>query len=206
MLLDGDTLAQKFDVGTRPGDGTETTVSERVVALRKERGLTLQECARLSGVAASTLSKIERNELSPTISTLQKIAGGFELEVTEFLSNARPAGSGQGRRAVSRAGEGKPHTSVTCANFLLCNDLKYKRMVPIRTRVTARSVEEYQVWAKSDAEIFLSIVSGTMLLHSKIYEPLELGPGDSVYYDASSEHCWTTAGDEDAEVIWVMTA
>lgn len=206
MIFDGDALAQRKEAGSRHAEAAETAVSERVVGLRKERGLTLQDCARMSGVAASTLSKIERNELSPTISTLQKIATGFDLEVTELLSASRPAVGGQGRRAVSRAGEGKAHVSLTCSNFLLCNDLKHKSMVPIRTRVTARSTDEYAVWANSEAEIFLWVVSGRMLLHSRIYEPLELEPGDSVYYDASSEHCWTTLGDEDAEVIWVMTA
>lgn len=206
MMLDANALARQKEARQKPGDGAEATVSERIVALRKERGLTLQDCARMSGVAASTLSKIERNELSPTISTLQKIASGFELEVTELLSASRPAAGGHGRRAVCRAGEGKAHTSVTCANFLLCNDLMHKNMVPIRTRVTARSPDEYAVWAKSEAEIFLWVVSGQMQLHSRIYEPLDLNPGDSVYYDASSEHCWTSLGDEDAEVIWVMTA
>lgn len=205
MLLNGEALVASNEPSTGGADAGEIALAERIIALRKERALTLQNCAKRSGVAASTLSKIERGELSPTISTLHKIAAGFELEVTELLSPARSTVSAQGRRAVSRAGEGKSHTSLSCANYLLCHDLKHKRMVPIRSRVTARSTDEYPVWAHSDAEIFLWVVSGRMLLHTRIYEPLELGPGDSVYYDANGEHCWTTVGDEDAEVVWVMT-
>lgn len=206
MILNGETLVMRNDTTAATAESGEVAVPERIITLRKERGLTLQECAKLSGVAASTLSKIERGELSPTISTLQKIAVGFGLEVTELLSVSRPAAANHGRRAVSRAGEGKSHVSLSCVNYLLCNDLTQKRMVPIRTRVTARKTEDYAVWARSDAEIFLWVVSGRMLLHTRIYEPLELAAGDSVYYDASGEHCWTTLGDEDAEVIWVMTA
>ncbi len=180
-------------------------LAERIVTLRKERKLTLQECAKLSGVAASTLSKIERRDLSPTISTLHKIATGFSMELTDLLNSNRPVFS-PGRRSISRKGEGRPHTSYSCENALLCGELKDKQMIPIRTMVTARHPDDYGVWPKSETEIFLFVVSGKMVVHSKVYEPLELSAGDAVYYDASSEHCWTSASEQDAEVIWVMSA
>lgn len=206
MMLNGDPLMMQRQAVSDSADRPAAAFHERIVALRKERGLTLQECARLTGVAASTLSKIERAELSPTVSTLQKIAAGFQLDAADLLMQPRPAPGGQGRRDVSRAGTGKAHRSLSCNNYLLCHDLKNKRMIPIRTRVTARSTDEYPVWANSDAEIFLWVVSGRMLLHTRIYEPVELGPGDSIYYDANGDHCWTSVGPEDAEVVWVMTA
>ena len=206
MIMNSERLAKESDGAPAEPESGEVAVSARIVTLSKGRGLTLQECARAMGVAASTLSKIERGELSPTLTTLQKIANGFELEVTDLLSNNRPVQGGPGRRAVNRAGDGKLHMSLSCSNYLLCHELKHKRMVPIRTRVTARSTDEYPVWSHSEAEIFLWVLSGRMLLHTRIYEALELGPGDSVYYDASGEHCWTSVGDEDAEVVWVVTA
>lgn len=203
-LLSGQVLMSQKEALVSSSEAGSASVAERIVELRKDRKLTLQECARLSGVAASTLSKIERRELSPTISTLQKIAEGFSVELSELITQTRPAYA-PGRRAVSRADTGKAHTSLSCANFLLCGELKDKRMIPVRTRITARSVEDYPVWARSDTEIFLWVVSGRMLLHSKVYEPLELGPGDSVYYDGNGEHCWTSVSEEDAEVVWVMS-
>lgn len=206
MILNGDALVTQRHAFNDGSDAKETAFHQRIVALRKERGLTLQDCARMTGVAASTLSKIERAELSPTISTLQKIAAGFELDAADLLMHHRPTPGGPGRRAISRAGTGKAHQSMSCNNFLLCHELKNKRMIPIRTRVTARNTDEYPVWATADAEVFLWVVSGRMLLHTKIYEPTELGPGDAIYYDATGDHCWTSVGEEDAEVIWVMTA
>lgn len=206
MLLNGDALIMQRKAISETADPQDNAFHDRIVALRKERGLTLQECARLTGVAASTLSKIERAELSPTLSTLQKIAAGFQLEAADLLSRNRMPGAGHSRRDVSRAGTGKSHGSLSCDNFLLCHDLKNKRMIPVRTRVTARSTDEYPVWANAEAEVFLWVVSGQMQLHTRIYEPVELNPGDSIYYDGKGDHCWTSVGDEDAEVVWVMTA
>lgn len=199
--MNGDTL-----VPGKTAELGEAVVAKRIVGLRQERGLTLQECAKVTGVSASTWSKIERGELSPTVTTLQKIASGLGLDVADLLSPSRSAASVEGRRAVSRKSEGKVHTSMACENMLLCHELKDKRMVPIRTTVTARNTEEYADWAQSDAEIFLFVLSGHMQLHSRIYEPLDLEAGDSVYYDARGEHCWTSVGEADAEVLWVVTA
>ncbi len=206
MLLNHEAIGNHEENSSGSGGNGDVVISERIVSLRKERGLTLQACAKLSQVAASTLSKIERGELSPTVSTLQKIATGFGLELTDLLTRSRASTVAPGRRALSRAGEGRSHVSQSCVNDLLCHELKNKRMVPVRTVVTARSTGEYPIWPHSDAEIFLWVVKGRMQLHTRIYEPLELGPGDSVYYDANGEHCWTTSSKEDAEVIWVMTA
>jgi hypothetical protein len=38
-----------------------------------------------------------------------------------------------------------------------------------------------------------------LLVHSRLYEPLNTG--DSIYYDADSEHVWTFVGPEDAKVL-----
>ena len=181
-------------------------VGARLRRLRRDHELTLQEASRLSGVSASAFSKIERNELSPTVSTLQRIARGLGVELASLLTD-ETAGPEiyRGRRGVSRAGEGNTHTTNTCNNVLLCADLKNKRVTPVLTRVTARSTEEYAAWAKSDAEIFLMVLQGTLVVHSRLYEPLELQKGDAMYYDAGVEHAWTTKGDEDAMVLWVLT-
>lgn len=181
-------------------------VGARLLKLRKGRRLTLQDMSALTGVSASAFSKIERNELSPTISTMQRIAQGLDVELVTLLSSeeAGSAASFPGRRSISRAGSGSKHATGTCNNVLLCADLKNKRATPILTTVTARSPDEYAAWAKSEAEIFVMVLEGTLVVHSRLYEPLELNKGDSVYYDATTEHTWTSKGETNAVVLWVL--
>lgn len=210
-LVDGDEAAlQAGRPAERDGAAGDeprglVDIGARLLKVRKGRGLTLQEASKLTGVSASAFSKIERNELSPTISTMQRIAQGLGIELVALLSDQdSDAGIFRGRRSVTRAGAGSRHATGTCDNTLLCADLKNKRATPILTTVTARSPKDYPAWAKSEAEIFVMVLEGTLVVHSALYEPLELNKGDSVYYDASTEHTWTSKGPTDAVVLWVL--
>ncbi len=177
-------------------------VGGRIAQLRADHGWTLQQAARQTGVAFSTLSKIERHELSPTVTTLTKIAHGMGLTLSQLLESPRPP-MGMARRSLSRASETKSTATGACDNAVLCSDLKNRRMTPIRTRVRARDLSAYEEWARYDAEIFLTVLKGTLILHSQNYEPTRLETGDSIYYEASTGHLWTSEGDEDAIVLWV---
>ena len=196
---------RRGDVGGNDDSKAPVDIGNRLHKIRKARRLTLQDASTLTGVSASAFSKIERNELSPTISTMQRIAEGLGVELVTLVDGQsdEPAGFG-GRRSITRAGAGSAHNTGTCNNVLLCADLKNKRATPILTTVTARSTDEYAAWAKSDAEIFVTVLEGTLVVHSRLYEPLELNKGDSVYYDATTEHTWTSKGPKDAVVLWVL--
>ncbi|MBK5000216.1 helix-turn-helix domain-containing protein [Pseudomonas sp. S31] len=188
-------------------EGPESTadIAKKIAELRRDRQWTLKDAAQATGVASSTLSKIERQELSPTISTLQKIASGFGLDVIQLLSNQEQPQKLAGRRSITRAGQGSVHPTKTCINEVLCHDLKHKRMTPLYTTIGARSIDDYSSWPKSDAEIFLYVIKGTLVVNSRLYEPIELHEGDSMYYDASTEHLWTSKGAEDAQILWMIS-
>lgn len=208
-------LVDPSEAGRDMGDATDARgieeprgsmdIGARLLRLRRSRRLTLQDVSTLTGVSASAFSKIERNELSPTISTMQRIAQGLGVELVSLLGDQDSGNGGfGGRRSISRAGSGNKHNTGTCNNVLLCADLKNKRATPILTTVTARSPDDYPAWAKSEAEIFVMVLEGTLVVHSRLYEPLELNKGDSVYYDATTEHTWTSKGPTNAVVLWVL--
>jgi transcriptional regulator with XRE-family HTH domain len=67
---------------------------------RDGRGWSLAELAERSGVSKATISKIEREEASPTAVILVRLAGAFDLTLAGLLLRAE----GEGRR-LSRAAE-----------------------------------------------------------------------------------------------------
>lgn len=54
-------------------------------ALRRERGWSLDKAAEETGVSKAMLGQIEREESSPTIATLWKIASGFRTSFSSFI-------------------------------------------------------------------------------------------------------------------------
>jgi transcriptional regulator with XRE-family HTH domain len=63
----------------------EELLPGRLRLARAERGLTLRQAAKLTGVAKETLSDLERGRRSPHTPTLYKIAQGYEIPVRELL-------------------------------------------------------------------------------------------------------------------------
>lgn len=197
-------------VEARPGlDGppAQVELSARLRTLRHERSWTLMQASQHTGVSLSALSKIERGELSPTLTTLNKIAAGFGTDVVALLAweGAGPGGQGQGRRSITRHADGTRLATSTCQNTWLAVDLRHKRMLPIRTRVTARDPDEYAEWAVSPGEVFVYVLKGTLVLHSLLYAPVTLRAHDSMYYDAEMGAKWTSPGKADAEVLWIYS-
>lgn len=62
-------------------------VGARLLAIRKLKGLSQRELAKRAGVTNSTISMIEKNSVSPSISSLKKVLGGIPMSLVEFFSS-----------------------------------------------------------------------------------------------------------------------
>lgn len=58
----------------------EATFARKIYQRRKEMKLSLRELARMTGIAASTISRIETGRISPTLDIATKLAGALKLE------------------------------------------------------------------------------------------------------------------------------
>ena len=61
-------------------------VGARLQTIRKLKGLSQRELAKRAGVTNSTISMIEKNSVSPSISSLKKVLGGIPMSLVEFFS------------------------------------------------------------------------------------------------------------------------
>jgi transcriptional regulator with XRE-family HTH domain len=61
-------------------------LAARLAELRTERGWSLDELAGRSGVSRSTLSRLERGEISPTAALLGKLAPVYERTMSRLLA------------------------------------------------------------------------------------------------------------------------
>ncbi len=61
-------------------------VGARLQTMRKLKGLSQRELAKRAGVTNSTISMIEKNSVSPSISSLKKVLAGIPMSLVDFFS------------------------------------------------------------------------------------------------------------------------
>lgn len=182
-------------------------LGKRVKDLRLAQNLTLEQASQLTGLARSTLSKIENEQISPTFAAVTKLAKGLGIALPQLFAEPKSlptkAPASAGRRDITRAGSGKPHPTPTYEHELLATQLSNKKMVPFKTSVHARDWSDYGDWVRHEGEEFLYVLSGSIIFYTEFYEPIELHQGDSAYYDCEMGHALISTSEQDAEVLWV---
>ncbi len=63
-------------------------VGREIHRLRRGRGLSLRDLARESGLSPNAISRIERGECSPTVSSLRQLATALGVEIGSFFQPA----------------------------------------------------------------------------------------------------------------------
>ncbi|WP_038173222.1 helix-turn-helix domain-containing protein [Vibrio pacinii] len=174
----------------------------RIKEIRSKLGITLEEASQRTGLARSTLSKIENEQISPTFQAMQKLAMGLQIDMPQLFEPPRKKVA-TGRRDITKSDQGKPHPTPTYEHELLATQLSNKKMMPFKSQVHARNFEEYSDWVRHDGEEFLLILSGSVMFYSEFYEPVEMNQGDSVYYDANMGHMLVSTSEKDAHILWV---
>ncbi len=66
-------------------DGEIARISARIRRWREDAGLTLQELAKRSGLATSTVQKVETGQMIPSVAVLLKLSHGLGRRPTELI-------------------------------------------------------------------------------------------------------------------------
>lgn len=187
-----------------PARRPDPSLSTIVRRLRQEKNLSMAELAERSGLAPSTLSKIENGQMSPTYETIISLAGGLDVDVSEIFSN-KPGSPISGRRAITRARDGAVMKTPHYEYELLCADIANKKIIPLLTKIHARSVEEFKPLSVHPGEEFVYILDGEVMLYTELYTAVTLQPGDSCYFDSMMGHALVSVSQEPATILWVCS-
>lgn len=64
-------------------------LGQRIKDIRSKLGITLEEASQRTGLARSTLSKIENEQISPTFQAMQKLAIGLQIDIPQLFEPPR---------------------------------------------------------------------------------------------------------------------
>lgn len=176
-------------------------IGEKLRGLRLKRKLGLVELGRHTGLSPALLSKLERGRMFPTLPTLLRIALVFGVGLDYFFVAAPRRAFGI-VRAAERQTFGEKLGGRDVAWEFECLDFT----------ATERKSNAYRVRFVSEAprprahehagSEFLHLLSGKLAITVADAEHV-LGPGDSIYFDASQPHTYRRVGARPAEAIVV---
>jgi len=178
-------------------------------ALRVERGWSLSEVSKRTGLALSSLSKIENDRMDLTLDKLLRITVALETDIGALFTPPSPPysqGEAGGRRSITRAGEGKPIETHIGLYRYLAYELLNKHSIPMIIDVTAKSLEEFGEFNRHPGEEILYVIEGELDLYTSIYLPVNLKKGDSMYFDSNMGHAYIAVGSNPCRILSVCVA
>lgn len=175
--------------------------------LRFERRLSITDVSVATGISQSTLSRVERDQLSLTYDKLVQLCRGLNVDLATLFStdSAGQRPRELGRRTVSLPGAGRNVIANAQEYLYLCTELAGKKMTPMLGVVRSHSLEESNGLMKHEGEEFTYVLAGTIQLHTEFYEPLILPTDASVYFDSTMGHAYVSVSDEPARILCVCS-
>lgn len=177
------------------------SLAERAKAIRKAKGLTIQRVAERCGLAISTISKIERNRMTPTYDCFTKLAHGLDVAVSELLDSPERR-LREGEIAVSRRGEYESCVKAGSIFEVLFGSVADKRMVPMFATLGASGENGLE---GRTGEEFVLVLGGTVVVDFAGAESVTLETGDSLYLDGQRPHVYGAANDRPARILCVWS-
>ena len=177
----------------------EIDVGHRLRELRLAAGLSQRALAKKAGVSNATISMIESNQVSPSVSALKQILSGFPLGIAEFFASPEP----EAEQVVFRAAE---------LTEIAGGPVSYRQIgANLSTRSLQILHERYQPGAESGRPMISHqgeeggiVIKGRMQLEvdGRRYE---LGPGDAYLFDSRRPHAFRNIGDGELIVVSACT-
>lgn len=174
-------------------------VGARLKQLRMQRDLSQRELAKRAGVTNSTISLIEQNSVSPSVSSLKKILDALPVTISEFFAGEQPSSEqifyranelteiGDGVLSWRLIGARRPHRNMS---------ILHERYPP--------GADTGVDMLEHDGEEGGVIVSGTIEL-TVGSEARLLTAGDAYYFDSRLPHRFRNVSDGECIIVSANT-
>jgi transcriptional regulator with XRE-family HTH domain len=182
------------------------SLGKNLRSTRKRLGLTISEVSRLTGLACSTISKVENDQMSLTYDKLSQLAAGLRIDIASLF---RPDHA-TSPVVTARYNVDRPHDriDVQAGEYYysyLNTTLKHKLMTPMLGRTNYKSLAEFGDYVRHAGEEFLFVIEGKIAVHTEYYEPVILNEGESLYIDSGMGHAYLAADDGPCRFVSVCT-
>lgn len=174
---------------------TEVRVGSHLRSARQGQGLTLQQVAESAGLTKGFLSRVERDETSPSVSTLARICQVLSVPVGDVFSEPDTT-------FVSLESAPRINMGGTGADERLVSARSESRVQVLHSTLEAGASGGNELYTINCEVEVVHVVAGEMTIHLPSGH-VRCEAGDSFTMPGRHPHTWT-AGEDGAVVLWVL--
>jgi transcriptional regulator with XRE-family HTH domain len=179
----------------------EAEIGKRIKAIRLEKRFTLENLAINTGFTKGYLSKMEKSEKSPPVSTLSTIARALDVRISTLLGEEIESTSlchvKKGERPlIARKGTAFEY-SYEAAAYKFKNKMMEPFVLTLPVNPKKRTVNQHE------GQEILFVLEGTMKF-SHGSEEFIAEEGDCLYFDSGIPHFGESMGNKAAKCFMVI--
>jgi transcriptional regulator with XRE-family HTH domain len=178
----------------------------KIREVRITRELSVEELSERTGLTTDQISKIEKNEVMPSLSPLIKISRALGVRLGTFLDDHEELGP-----VINKAGELNEGISFTNNQdtgqsmlhfFSLAGNKAPRHMEPFIVDIEPQMHNPYTL-STHEGEEFIYVLEGEIEIEYG-QTKYRLRKGDSVYYDSIVPHNVHSPGTEKSQILGVV--
>ncbi|MDO2949591.1 cupin domain-containing protein [Aeromonas simiae] len=174
-------------------------IGNRLKAVRTKAALSQRELAKRSGVTNGFISQIEKNQVSPSVSSLRKVLEGIPMSLASFFTEETEMGS----EVVFRAAD-MPDLGSHPISYRLVGHSRANRAIGMLKEVLPPGADTGDDMLSHDGEECGIVITGCaeVTVGEQVYL---LQPGDGYYFDSRTPHRFRNPGQDECVLISANT-
>lgn len=169
-------------------------IGARIRSARLAQSLTLSQVATASGLTKGFLSRVERDETSPSVASLVQLCQVLSLPVGALFTEPEV-------QRVALADAPVINLGGTNVREVLVSPRSESRLQVIRSSVEAGATGGVELYTIASEVEVLHVVSGRLSVRF-VGRTEHLVAGDTLTYPGREPHSWDS--DDGAEVVWIL--
>ena len=184
----------------------KTKTGSKIKEVRETRELSVEQLAERAGLTIEQVSKIEKNEVMPSLAPLIKIARALGVRLGTFLDDHDELGpvinkAGELNEGISFSNNHESRQSMLHF-FSLAGNKATRHMEPFFVDIEPQMNNPYNL-STHEGEEFIFVLEGEVEIEygQKKYM---LKKGDSIYYDSIVPHHVHSPGNKKSQILGIV--
>jgi len=174
----------------------EASVGESIRNLRNQKGWSLRKLSGVCGLSANAISRIERGENSPTISSLHCLSTALDVPITYFFHGESDC------CVFTKKGQGLRIQNADVELESLGSGIPQQQIEPFRMSIDPGMKTRGGMITHPGQE-FIYCIEGELNYQVKDNQ-YHLQAGDSLFLDASQPHAWNNPFAKQATILIIF--